>query len=540
MPRWSSTTLRRPGGGGEVVSADEEPGEACEQLVGVIDDVEMCDAEGNETGDSQSQGSGKRKRNASHFTKTIDTTTPELNDTDSGHEMATTGRARQPSQKLREASEMQKEVQQRQGGQGLSQAFTINDVMALLFQMKNENIKKEEESKKKEEESKKKEDEYQKEKTEYKKEIEKLREVVTSLTLDIKSLQHATPNWGPLLESESAISSLSNRNKSYAEAAAEGASLQRSSTSSQSPKGSRVSFDLRKSSSDSSPRRSPPQTSMDTSIRSAMKSTTSEHAKRQTTMAIDLKDLERELGGQENDVQEIRIRIERAIRSIEGLGEIRLQDFRVRHTNQEVHFARFRIPKETESHIRQTAANWIHTHLRGAKLIGPRWYAIKVDWIDKALASDARTGQISDQTRETFGKENGVEVMQMKWLGRPKDRAIYASGVVKLATKEQAEKLLLARAQDEDVTIRGLSVEVSPFEDRRGPVACFKCQEYGHMKRECRNATKCAICAKEGHEKCSSTDIKCANCDGPHPAFDRRCPKYRTQRERMINLQSYA
>ena len=235
--------------------------------------------------------------------------------------------------------------------------------------------------------------------------------MVTSLTFDIKILQDASPNWEPLIESESAESPLSNKSRSYAEVAAGGIVQQQRSSSSQSSKNSRVSFDLRTSSSDSSPRRSPPQISMATSIRSAMKSTTSEQANRQATIAIDLKDLEKEPGEQGSEVQDIRSRIERALRSIEGL---RLQDFRARHTNQEVHFVRFRVPKEAESLIRQSAANWMHTHLRGAKLIGPRWYAIKVDWIDKALASDATTGQISDKTKEAFGTENEVEVMQMK------------------------------------------------------------------------------------------------------------------------------
>ena len=526
MPRFSTTASGRQAEGGETAGADEELIEASQQSLGPNDDdVAMVDIDGNEARGSQGEGAAKRKRDASYSSKTIGTSTLEVNNSDSDHEAAVVRRSRRPSQKLREASDAQRSLYEQQGRQDVTQAVTNNDIMALLLQMKNESIRKEEENKEKEEK--------------YQKEIENLRAMVTSLTFDIKSLQNASPNWGPLIESDSAESPVLNQGKSYAEVASAGMSLQQISTSSQSSKSSRVSFNPRTSSSDSSPRRSPPQISMATSIRSAMKSTTSEQNKKETTLAIDLKDLEKGLGEQGTRVQDVRTRIERALRSIEGLENLRLQDFRVRHTNREVHFARFRVPMEAESRIRQTAAAWLHTYLSGAKLIGPRWYAIKVDWIDKALASDATTGQISDSTKETFGKENGVEVMQMKWLGRPKDRAMYASAVAKLATKEQAEKLLLARAQDEDVTIQGLSVEVSPFEDRRGPVACFKCQEYGHMKRECRNASKCAVCAKEGHERCSSTDLKCANCDGPHPAFDRRCPKYRTQRERMINLQNY-
>ena len=142
---------------------------------------------------------------------------------------------------------------------------TNNDIMALLLQMKNETLKREEENRKKEEETKKKEEENKKREEKYQKEIESLRAMVTSLTFDIKILQNASPNWGPLIESESAESPLSNKSRSYAEVAAGGIVQQQRSSSSQSSKNSRVSFDLRTSSSDSSPRRSPPQISMATS-----------------------------------------------------------------------------------------------------------------------------------------------------------------------------------------------------------------------------------------------------------------------------------
>jgi len=39
-------------------------------------------------------------------------------------------------------------------------------------------------------------------------------------------------------------------------------------------------------------------------------------------------------------------------------------------------------------------------------------------------------------------EENGVEVKLMRWSGRPKEYASYASAVAKLATKEQVEQLL--------------------------------------------------------------------------------------------------
>lgn len=80
-----------------------------------------------------------------------------------------------------------------------------------------------------------------------------------------------------------------------------------------------------------------------------------------------------------------------------------------------------------------------------------------------------------------FAKENEVQVKQMKWLGRPKDASLYVSTVIKAATKGEAEKLLCAQFQGKDVTLHGLSLKVSPFEIRWGPVACLNCQSMGTL-----------------------------------------------------------
>jgi hypothetical protein len=65
-----------------------------------------------------------------------------------------------------------------------------------------------------------------------------------------------------------------------------------------------------------------------------------------------------------------------------------------------------------------------------------------VDFIPKREAIDYETGVISQETREAFTKENEVKVKLIRWLGRLKEYASYASVVVKLVTKEQVEKLL--------------------------------------------------------------------------------------------------
>ena len=64
------------------------------------------------------------------------------------------------------------------------------------------------------------------------------------------------------------------------------------------------------------------------------------------------------------------------------------------------------------------------------------------------------------------------------------------------------------------------------------PQRCFNCQKYGHNKRFCKNEQKCAQCGQPGHEdhECQN-ETKCANCDGDHSAYNRICPKWKTEKE---------
>jgi hypothetical protein len=113
--------------------------------------------------------------------------------------------------------------------------------------------------------------------------------------------------------------------------------------------------------------------------------------------------------------------------------------------------------------------------------VGLKWYPVKADWIEVALAMDAESGKVSRSAMERFSTENGVEVCTMRWLGRPRPNGQHASAVIKEATKEEAEKLL----KSDSVTFGGGGIMVSPFEERRTPVACSKCRRFGHRARDC-------------------------------------------------------
>ena len=395
------------------------------------------------------------------------------------------------------------------GGSDLPREITMNDIMQQLLDAQRRAQEKEER---------------------HREEIKQLQTTVTTLVLDIKSLQEAAPNWGSLQSS----SLQTGTTDSYANVTARGVQLSSQEavrTPVRSPRTS-VSFDL---SEQSSPPQSPP-ISVGTSIRSAMKK--SKNAQ-DADMVLDIKNLKTDGYTGTQLRTRTKNRIIAAIRSNEGLDTVVLNQFMIRHTNKDVHLAYFKIDKEAEKVARAYVDEWIPMFLEGARLIESTWYPIKVDFIPKIEATDHQTGAISQETRDAFAEENEVEVKMMRWLGRPKEHAAYASAVAKLATKEQVERLLQRQADGEEVQLFGCMVTVSTFHDNRGPRACYNCHQFGHPQKECKNTTRCSWCAQEGHNSCNVGEPKCSNCGGSHPAGYKKCPEYRKQQEREINLRRH-
>lgn len=66
------------------------------------------------------------------------------------------------------------------------------------------------------------------------------------------------------------------------------------------------------------------------------------------------------------------------------------------------------------------------------------------------------------------------------------------------------------------------------------PLRCFKCQRFGHSKTSCRGREACARCSNtepnHDFQNCTS-EAKCINCSGNHPAFSRSCPKWSLEKK---------
>ncbi|XP_048251812.1 uncharacterized protein LOC125379948 [Haliotis rufescens] len=58
------------------------------------------------------------------------------------------------------------------------------------------------------------------------------------------------------------------------------------------------------------------------------------------------------------------------------------------------------------------------------------------------------------------------------------------------------------------------------------PLRCFKCQQFGHGAKSCRNKQVCSRCS-QNHDGTECTEsIKCANCSGEHMSFSKSCPSF--------------
>lgn len=107
--------------------------------------------------------------------------------------------------------------------------------------------------------------------------------------------------------------------------------------------------------------------------------------------------------------------------------------------------------------------------IQGVRLVASKWYSIKVDWIEKSLATSANSLGISKSAQQQSSTENSIEVKWIAWLKRLKDRAQLQSTIVKVAIKAEAEKLL-----SDWPTFRGSLVTVYLYIKCRIPKVCYK------------------------------------------------------------------
>ena len=67
------------------------------------------------------------------------------------------------------------------------------------------------------------------------------------------------------------------------------------------------------------------------------------------------------------------------------------------------------------------------------------------------------------------------------------------------------------------------------------PRRCYNCQRYGHITKYCKKPACCARCGSVTHTHTKDSPCEeaahCVNCQQDHPAFDRKCPVWITEKE---------
>ena len=81
-----------------------------------------------------------------------------------------------------------------------------------------------------------------------------------------------------------------------------------------------------------------------------------------------------------------------------------------------------------------------------------------------------------------------------------------------------------------EVKVGYLNVSVDPYIPN--PLRCFRCQQYGHVTKNCTKDALCPKCSQPGHEEAACKEAQyCINCKGPHPVYDKNCPKWIEEKE---------
>lgn len=73
--------------------------------------------------------------------------------------------------------------------------------------------------------------------------------------------------------------------------------------------------------------------------------------------------------------------ITQGIRDVERLAGDIPKDFRVWRANDSTSVIKFLVDKDKEAAFRQTTSQWLDPRIPRARLIRPKWYVVKADWV---------------------------------------------------------------------------------------------------------------------------------------------------------------
>lgn len=127
-----------------------------------------------------------------------------------------------------------------------------------------------------------------------------------------------------------------------------------------------------------------------------------------------------------------------------------------------------------------------------------------------------------------------LKVTYVGWLNKNMSIKKKASSMVVECTAPEAANLLIQR----EMLFEGQALRCELYNRNCRRKQCFNCHTYGHIAAQCTAEQRCEFCA-ERHSgldcpvRTEESKHKCASCGGKHRAFDKKCPNYIAETERI-------
>jgi hypothetical protein len=165
----------------------------------------------------------------------------------------------------------------------------------------------------------------------------------------------------------------------------------------------------------------------------------------------------------------------------------------------------------------RTATEWIPKIFEGGEIRKKLW---------QVVASGFRLDDVRDDLAADLSRANeNITICRVTVPKSAKDRKI-SSIYLGVETAAMANRLC-----EYGLLWNSSLYECAPFCEAASAKQCFKCYQFGHPQRYCRNQASCGWCSSRDHleadcpHKKEEINPKCSNCKGDHPAWSQGCPK---------------
>lgn len=174
--------------------------------------------------------------------------------------------------------------------------------------------------------------------------------------------------------------------------------------------------------------------------------------------------------------------------------------------------------------------------------VNPRKNIVAVDVAQASALDSLRAvtvlGGMNVRTIIPMGKETTTGVIydidaaisgeDLPLLIKPANHGIQILQVARLGTSRCVKIVFKGDCLPSHVKVGHFRHAVRPFVPK--PLQCRNCQKFGHVSAVCGKSAVCSRCAAQHSAgNCQAKTFKCPNCQGPHDASSKECPRVKRE-----------